>query len=127
MVALLRIPHTGPRPTPSISSGPPPGWIRWAEKTGPHTGAVITHILNERPHPEQGYRPCLGILRLAQRYSPERLEAACHRALVIRGISYRSIKSILEHNLDRAPLEEQASLDLPQEHDNLRGTDYYTT
>ena len=101
--------------------------IRWAGETGPHTGAVVTHILEERSHPEQGYRPCLGIMRLGERYSPERLEAACHRALVIRGISYRSIKSILEHDLDRVPLEEQATLDLPQKHDNLRGPDYYTS
>ena len=64
---------------------------------------------------------------LAKRYSPERLEAACHRALAIGGASYRSIKSILEHGLDRVPLEEQATLELPQEHDNLRGPDYYNS
>ena len=78
--------------------------IRWAQKTGPHTAALVTRILEERPHPEQGYRPCLGILRLGERYSPQRLEAACHRALAIGGVSYRSIKSILEHGLDRIPL-----------------------
>jgi transposase len=104
----------------------PSRMIRWAEKTGPHTAAIITRILETKPHPEQGYRPCLGILRLGDRYSPERLEAACQRALTIRGVSYRSIKSILEHGLDRLPLEdEQATLDLPQEHENLRGPDYY--
>ena len=101
--------------------------IRWAQKTGPHTAAIVTRILEERPHPEQGYRPCLGILRLGERYSPERLEAACHRALAIGGASYRSIKSILEHGLDRVPLQEQATLELPQEHDNLRGPDYYNS
>ncbi len=105
----------------------PSRMIRWAQKTGPHTAAIVTRILEERPHPEQGYRPCLGILRLGERYSPERLEAACHRALAIRGVSYRSIKSILEHDLDRVPLEEQATLELPQEHENLRGPDYYTS
>ncbi len=104
----------------------PSRMIRWAQKTGPHTAAIVTTILEERPHPEQGYRPCLGILRLGDRYSPQRLEAACHRALTIGGVSYRSIKSILEHGLDRVPLEEQATLELPQEHDNLRGPDYYT-
>ena len=95
--------------------------------TGSDTAALVTTILEERPHPEQGYRPCLGILRLGKRYSPERLEAACHRALAIGGASYRSIKSILEHGLDRVPLEEQATLELPQEHDNLRGPDYYNS
>jgi len=104
----------------------PSRMIRWAEKTGPHTAAVVTRILETKPHPEQGYRSCLGILRLGDRYSPERLEAACLRALSIQGVSYRSIKSILEHGLDRLPLEdEQATLDLPQEHENLRGPDYY--
>lgn len=106
---------------------PPSRMIRWAEETGPHTAAVVTRILEEKPHPEQGYRPCLGILRLGERYSPQRLEAACHRALTIRGISYRSIKSILEHGLDRLPLDEQATLELPQNHDNLRGPDYYSS
>lgn len=106
----------------------PSRMIRWAEKTGPHTAAVVTRILEERPHPEQGYRSCLGILRLGDRYSPERLEAACQRALGIRGVSYRSIKSILENGLDRLPLDgEQAVLELPQEHTNVRGPDYYTS
>jgi len=105
----------------------PSRMIRWAEKTGAHTAVVVTRILEEKPHPEQGYRPCLGILRLGERYSPQRLEAACHRALAIQGVSYRSIKSILEHGLDRLPLEEQATLELPQNHENLRGPDYYTS
>jgi len=105
----------------------PSRMIRWAEKTGPHTATVVTRIFENKPHPEQGYRPCLGILRLGDRYSAERLEAACHRALMIQGVSYRSIKSILEHGLDRVPLDEQATLDLPQNHENLRGPDYYTS
>jgi len=101
--------------------------MRWAEKTGPHTGTVVRQIIETKAHPEQGYRPSLGIIRLGNRYSPERLEAACQRALAIGGVSYRSIKSILEHGLDRLPVEEQATLDLPQDHDNLRGSDYYTS
>ena len=100
--------------------------IRWAQETGPHTAALVTRIIENKPHPEQGYRPCLGILRLAGRYSPERLEAACQRALTTKTVSYRSVKSILEHGMDRLPLEEQAILDLPQNHENLRGPDYYT-
>ena len=102
--------------------------IRWAEKSGPHTAALVRHILEDRPHPEHGYRACLGVMRLGKRYSTERLEAACHRALGIRGISYRSIASILKNGLDRLPAEdEQASLDLPQDHENLRGSSYYRT
>jgi transposase len=102
--------------------------VRWASKTGPHTAQLVERILEERPHPEHGYRACLGILRLGDRYSPERLEAACQRALKIRGVSYRSVKSILKSGLDQVPLEEehQTTLDLPQEHENLRGSSYYT-
>ena len=102
--------------------------IRWAEKSGPHTAAVVRQVLEDRPHPEHGYRACLGIMRLGKRYSTERLEAACHRALGIRGVSYRTIASILKNGLDRLPAEdEQASLDLPQDHENLRGSSYYST
>lgn len=66
-------------------------------------------------------------MRLATRYSPERLEAACFRALRSGASSYRSVKSILEHGLDRVPLEEQAELALPADHENLRGAAYYNT
>jgi len=105
----------------------PSRMIRWAQETGPYTATLVTHIIENKPHPEQGFRPSLGILRLGERYSPERLEAACHRALATGTVSYRSVKSILEHGLDRLPLEEQATLDLPQNHENLRGPDYYTS
>ena len=102
--------------------------IRWAEKSGPHTAAVVSRILQDRPHPEHGYRACLGIMRLGKRYLAQRLEAACRRALDIGGVSYRSISSILKNGLDRLPAEdEQASLDLPQNHENLRGSSYYST
>ena len=99
--------------------------IRWAEGIGASTGALVQRILESRPHPEQGYRACLGLMRLAKRYSPERLEAACFRALRSGAHSYRSVKSILEHGLDRVPLEEQAELTLPAAHENVRGAAYY--
>jgi transposase len=103
--------------------------ISWAEKTGPHTAAVVAHIMEAKPHPEQGYRACLGLLRLGKRYSPERLEAACRRALSIGGATYGSVQSILKTGRDRLPLEdeEQTTLTLPQEHENVRGSDYYTS
>ena len=100
--------------------------IRWAEKTGPKAAALVQHVLDSRPHPEHGYRACLGILRLGKRYGPERLEAACARALHIGGTTYRSVKSILEHGLDTEPLEDQqTTLNLPKDHPHLRGPDYY--
>jgi transposase len=100
--------------------------VRWAEKTGPKAASLVQHVMDNRPHPEHGYRACLGILRLGNRYGPERLEAACARALHIGGTTYRSVKSILEHGLDAEPLDDQqTTLDLPKDHPHLRGPDYY--
>jgi transposase len=101
--------------------------LRWAQQTGESTATTVEHMLTTRPHPEQGYRACLGILRLGKRYTPARLEAACARAIEIRGISYRSIESILKNGLDQQPLAPQTALALPQEHEHLRGATYYTT
>lgn len=101
--------------------------IAWAHKTGPRTGELVRQILATKPHPEQGYRACLGLLRAGETYSPQRLEAACDRALEIGGISYRSVKSILKSGLDRTPVEEQTQLALPQDHEHVRGGHYYAT
>src|SRR5512136_1536956 len=78
--------------------------IGWAAKIGPCTEKLVTSILQDRPHPEQGYRSCLGLLRLAKRYTPERLEAACARALSMKACSYKNVESILKNGLDRQPL-----------------------
>jgi transposase len=99
--------------------------IRWAEQTGPRTAEMVQRILDSRPHPEQGYRACLGLPRLGERYTAPRLEAACARALHVGAISYRSVKSILSTGLDRTPIEEQTALALPQNHEHVRGGEYY--
>ena len=70
--------------------------ISWGQRIGVSTAAVVTWQLQHRPHPEQGYRACLGLLALARRYSAERLEAACTRALAIRAPNLRSVTSILK-------------------------------
>ena len=75
--------------------------IHWAESVGPATAEIINSILETKPHPEMGYRSCLGILRLAKTYSNERLEAASQRALQLRAFSYQSLRSILKNSLDR--------------------------
>jgi len=99
---------------------------RWAQTIGPHTRALVEAIFADRPHPEQGYRSCLGILRLAKRYGPARLEAACGRALRVGARSYRHVESILKHGLDRLPATAEAARDgVPVTHANLRGRDYY--
>jgi len=101
--------------------------IDWARTIGPQTAALVAAILADRPHPEQGYRSCLGILRLAKGYGGERLEAACGRAGAAQARSYRHVDAILKHGLDRLPLavEAHAPLTLVPAHENLRGPAYY--
>jgi transposase len=100
--------------------------IRWAEKSGPATGRVVAGILKSRPHPEQGYRACLGLMRLGRRYGQERLDAACERAEHLRSFSYRTVKNILASAQDRLPFaNEPPSRDATPTHDNIRGAHYY--
>jgi transposase len=99
----------------------------WAGKTGPATAALVGQIIAGRPHPEQGYRAALGIIRLAGRYGSDRAEAACARALALRSHSYRSVESILRAGLDRRPLPGDAPQLPPHPaHANVRGPGYYT-
>ena len=102
----------------------PDRFIRWAEKIGPATAALITAVLNSRRHPQQAYRSCLGLLRLAKCHGDARLEAAATRALAIGSYSYRSVESILKHRLDETSAEQFERAD-PVEHDNIRGGLYY--
>jgi transposase len=99
---------------------------QWAATIGPQTTTLVAAILADRPHPEQGYRSCLGLLRLSRRHGAARLEAACARGLAVGARSYRHVDSILKHGLDRLPpLEPVAQLPLPAVHEHLRGRDYY--
>lgn len=98
----------------------------WAAQTGPETEAVIRRILSDRRYPQQGYRSCLGIMRLGKSYGDARLENACRRALYTDACSYRSLESILKHNLDQQPLPQlEPEPALPDHHENLRGSDYF--
>ena len=103
----------------------PQRFINWAAKIGPHTAQLIEQILNSRKHPQQGFRSCLGILRLAKSYDDQRLEAACQRALTIGGISYKSVASILKYKLDQKPLSGQTGTEATIDHKNIRGAHYY--
>jgi len=98
---------------------------RWAEKTGPSTRALVEQILANRPHPQQGYRSCLGIMRLGERYGADRLEAAAQRAVEIESPSYKSVKSILSSGLDRRRSPDPAPETSEVHHDNVRGPGYY--
>jgi transposase len=100
--------------------------LRWARASGPQTAELVEGVLASRPHPEQGFRSCLGILRLGKHYGDQRLEAACGRALALRAFSYRSVESILRTGLDRQPLLALVPPPVPlHPHENLRGPGYY--
>lgn len=101
--------------------------IRWAKQLGPNTEKLVTHILENKPHPQQGFRACLGIFRLGKQYSKERLEAACAYALSIHGFFYKSVESILKHGLDQKNILGQQLREepLPLSHPNIRGKEYY--
>jgi transposase len=99
--------------------------VRWAQKSGPSTAQLVEQILQTRPHPQQGFRSCLGLMRLGKSYGDERLEAACKRSLQLKSYSYQSVKSILKNGLDQQPLAESDKQGTVIEHTNVRGAEYY--
>ena len=105
--------------------------LNWGSRIGPGTCAVVRWQLENRPHPEQGYRACLGLLNLAKRYGDARLEAACRRALAIGSPTRKRIKSILEAKLDQHPelftttTTEPLVPTVPAAHVNVRGAAYF--
>jgi len=98
--------------------------IRWASENGKSTADLVTAILAKNLHPQQGFRAALGIITLAKKFGKERVEAACKRALAIGGISFKSVKSILETGMDRNPLPEPRTAPAIT-HSNIRGAKYY--
>lgn len=99
--------------------------IAWAVSVGPATGELVKRLLNDKPHPEQGYRACLGLMRLTRNVGRSRMEAACTRALAIGAHRYRSVASILEKGLDRQPVSPGPTESALPTHANVRGPDYY--
>jgi transposase len=96
--------------------------LREASAIGADTVALAEIILRSRPHPEQGFRSCIGILGLAKHYDAERLDAACARALTLGTRSYSSVAAILKNAQER----KQASPEHPSLfHENIRGPGYY--
>ena len=95
-----------------------------ARRIGPMLSLLVEKIIANRPHPEQGYRSCLGIIGLEKRFGSERLEAAALRALEIQARNYPSVKSILEKGLDKVPVPKSPEHE-PILHTNIRGSGYY--
>ena len=102
----------------------PANLIGRAGRIDPNAALPVERMMRDRPHPEQGYRSAMGVISLSRRYEPERVEAACERALTINATSYSSIVAILRSGLDRARPEREPLLPLPA-HDNIRGAAYY--
>ena len=98
--------------------------VDWARKIGPRCALVVENVMASRPHPEQGFRSCLGILRLGKAHGDARLEAACARALHFGTVSYRSIESILDKRLESQPLDQDLPMSSPA-HENVRGQTYF--
>jgi len=118
-------PEHRPRSHQAHLEWPPSRIVQWASTIGPHTAQVVDKILAAFPHPEMGYRSCLGIIRLSHRYSPARLEAAAQRALLTGAIRYKSIDSILRRSLDQQPLAQTSAERPTTTHDNIRGAEYF--
>lgn len=99
--------------------------LDWGERIGPHVRQIVEHQLTHKPHPEMGYRSCLGLLSLARHYGNERLEAAASRAVQLRALNSRTVRNLLKQGLDQQPLPKVTAAQ-PACHENVRGADYYT-
>jgi transposase len=102
----------------------PSRMVHWAGTIGPNTAQLFERIMGDKPHPEMGYRGCLGIIRLAEEYSAQRVEAAAERALLTGACRYKSVESILKNSLDQIPLSSPPPGATPA-HDNIRGSEYF--
>jgi hypothetical protein len=114
------LPEHQPKNHQQYGDWPPERLINWARTIGPSTAAMAEAIMASKKFPELGYRSCMGILRLSKKYPEARLEAACKRALSIRGLSFKSVNSILKSNLDQRSLAEKPP-ELAVVHANIRG------
>jgi hypothetical protein len=104
---------------------PPSRFIAWGKSIGPSTEKFIASLLERRRHPEQAFKSCMGVFRLGEDYTRERLERACAIALRQHAFSSRSVRNILKNNRDVLLQElqpEQLALPL---HENVRGAGYY--
>ena len=100
-------------------------FIKWAAKTGTSTKAVVTAILTACKVEQQGYKACMGILKLADKYTPERLENACKKALTFTPRpSYKNIQVILSSGQDKTE-ESSVAEDSSDAYGFTRGADYY--
>jgi transposase len=98
--------------------------VTWAGSIGPSTAEFVRQLLASKRHTEQGYRACLGVIRLSKSYQVERMEKAAERAIACQAISYSNLKLILEQGLDKIDLNPTPPPII--EHANIRGAKYYS-
>jgi hypothetical protein len=99
----------------AVADWSPKRFISWAAKTGPQTKEYIVFLLEQKDHPEQAFRTCAGILRLACTVTKERMEEACTQAMIHNIYSYTNFSKLLESRKKQEPVI----------HENLRGKDYF--
>jgi transposase len=122
--AHTTLPEHMPKAHRAHAQWSPKRLIQWGESIGSNTGAVVEYLLRSKPHPEQGYRACLGLLALAREYGESRLEAASALARRLGSPTRKSVKSILENGRDLRPTTTELAPEFPA-HGNVHGPDYY--
>lgn len=124
--AFTTVPEHMPRAHQEYAKWTPERLTNWAHHSGMATAALTKKIMESRMHPQQGFRACLGIMRLGDKMGKERLENACQRALAIGAYSYKSVLSILTKNLDKQPIAEKPQTHATEQiHEYVRGADYF--
>lgn len=121
---VTTLPEHMPAHHQAVASWTPERMRSWATKVGPFVEEFVVALMSRKEHPEQGVRAALGTLSLAKKYTKERLNAACRRAVHHGSYSVRSIRNILEHNLETQPLQKPTVKSLGH-HENVRGPGYY--
>jgi transposase len=121
------IPEHRPKSHQQYLEWTPSRLLSWADAAGPHTAQLFRQILATKPHPEMGYRSCLGLVRLGGKHTTGRLEAAAARALHFGAYSFASVDFILRHHLENEPLPGVAVAAQPAAilHQNIRGAAYF--
>lgn len=122
--ALIAEEHR-PRAHREYGKWPPERVLSWAESVGSHVGELARAILARRTHPETGYRACLGVIRLADRFGRERLDVACGRAVKLESPTYKTVAAMLSKGLDLAPLPDSPRQASVTAHENIRGASYF--
>lgn len=105
----------------------PEKFIKWASRIGVETRAMVKGILESRPHPEQAFKSCRGVLALAKKVGDDRVNQACKRAMNFHSYSYITVKNILDKGIENLEEEQVSTPDnshIP-DHPNIRGNQYY--